>query len=385
MIAWLLLCALLAGEDTIAQAKRLFEAGGQAYEQGRYGMAIDAFEAAYRLAPRGPTAFSTAQAYRLQYFIDGDPRRLARAIELYRAYLELSPTGNRREHAAQHLATLTPILQRLEREGALGADRRQAAKARTQILVSCRTAGARVRVDGGQLEEAPASFEVAAGKHHVDVEAPEHLPQAIDTLAVEGSTVALNVALDPRPGALSVRGPAGASVFVDGRLAGVAPLQRPVPLRPGRHVVALTDRGRRPLVRELDVGRGQSVDVTAPLELTTQRWVSYGLFGTGGALAVGAAVTWAVALGKQSEAHDYEELLDAGGTLSPAEALRYRALEGERDDLVRAGIVTGLLGVAAGAVGAVLYWTDRAEAPPPTQVTPMVSPGGAGAVLSGEF
>ena len=45
LISVLTVFALLALDDG-GEARRLYEAGGQAYEQGRYPVAIEAFEAA---------------------------------------------------------------------------------------------------------------------------------------------------------------------------------------------------------------------------------------------------------------------------------------------------------------------------------------------------
>jgi tetratricopeptide (TPR) repeat protein len=382
-----LIAVLAAGagpDDTVAEAKRLYDAGGQAYEQGRYRIAIDALEEAYRLAPRAPTAFSAAQAYRLQYFVDGDVRRLARAVELYRAYLDLAPDGNRREHAAQHLATLVPILERLRREGVGEGRGRPPEPARTQVIVACRTPGASVRVDDGAPEPAPAAFEVVPGKHSIHVEAAEHLPQTLDTVAVAGSVVALNVALDPQPGAVQVRAPKGARVVVDDRLVGSSPLLGPVELPPGHHQVAVTASGRRPYVRDLELGRGQKMDVEARLELTTQRWFAYGMFATGGALLIGAVATWGVAGVRASQAHDLEAKLDAMMSWTTEEAAQHTALQAQRNDLLRAGAITAAVGVAAGALGLVLWLTDKPEAPM-TVIAPTVGSGSAGLILQHRF
>lgn len=379
MIASLLFLALLPAVDD-AEAKRLFEAGSQAYDQGRYVLAIDAFEAAHKLAPRGVTAFSAAQAHRLQYSIDLDVRQLERAVELYRAYLELAPDGNRRGHAAEHLGTLVPILDRLKREHAAGVAARPSAAVRTQVIVSSRTAGASVCVDGGKVELAPASFDVAPGRHRIEVSAPEFVTQAEETVAVAGSVVAINVALEPVPGQLEVQAPPGSRLLVDGRLVGTAPLARLVELRPGHHTVAATARGSQPFVREVELARGQKLGVTVQLRRTAQRWASYGMFAAGGALVAGTAVSWGLALDKQTQAQAYLAL----PSRTQDEQDRYTALRAERDQLVTAGIATGAIGVAAGALGLVLWLFDNPEAPAAV-VAPVVGDHLTGLAVSGRF
>ena len=101
------------------EAKKFFRAGQQAFDAGQYVMASDAFEQAYNRLPLPAIAFSTAQAHRLQYFIDKDASRLKRAIELYRIYLTMVASGERRDDAGSNLAELEPILLRLE-AGAAG-------------------------------------------------------------------------------------------------------------------------------------------------------------------------------------------------------------------------------------------------------------------------
>src|SRR6185503_11462520 len=67
------------------RAKDLYDAGSEAYRAGRYLVAIEAFREARALATRPTLTFSLAQAYRLQYFVDGDAKALEQAIAMYRA------------------------------------------------------------------------------------------------------------------------------------------------------------------------------------------------------------------------------------------------------------------------------------------------------------
>jgi tetratricopeptide (TPR) repeat protein len=358
--AALLVVALGAGEST-ASAKHLYEAGAQAYDDGRYLLAIDAFEESQKLQPRAVTAFALAQALRFQYFIDGSTQKLERAIEMYRAYLSLEPTGSRMEHAGQHLATLVPILERLKREGAAAAAPKPQPK--TLLIVACRTKGCTARIDSGPPEPAPAPFQTTPGVHKIEVEAPQHVALSQDAVAVADTVVAIEVKLEPQPGHVEVKAPRGAEVSVDGRSAGVSPLAAPLELKPGRHVVAVSASGRRTFVRDvqLDIGQALLLDA-AELELTTQRWFAYAATGAAAGLLIGAATLLAFAGAREDDAGVYDRKLGMMMALTTDEARDYRQLLVERDELVRAGLITGTVAVAAAVVALVLWLTDRPEA-----------------------
>src|SRR5687767_7689921 len=83
-------------EPQVLEAKKLFDAGRQAYEATDYLTAARAFAQAQELAPRPAIIFSMAQAYRQQYFLDRDLGHLRRAISLYDQYLQEVEKGGRR-------------------------------------------------------------------------------------------------------------------------------------------------------------------------------------------------------------------------------------------------------------------------------------------------
>jgi tetratricopeptide (TPR) repeat protein len=389
MIAWALVVALLAppapapapapSAQDEAQARELYQAGSQAYEQARYDVAIRAFEEARRLSPHSAVTFSLAQAYRLQYFVDRDLAKLERAVELYRAYLDEVPEGGRRDHAVEHLSTLTPLLEsrRLEAGGAGGGP----AKAVARLIVSSHVEGATARVDAGEPAAIPAAFEVKPGPHRVVVEAADHLPEKLETVAVAGSVVALNVDPRDKPGHLTVRGPEGAHVAVDGRAVGESPLGGPLEVAPGHHLVAVTDRGREPFVEQVDVAHGGAAEVDAHLAVTRQRIYAWSLFGVAGALAAGAGVAFGFALDKESQATDLEKTLRSQG-FTVAQAERYRTLQDDRDSDSRLAIGLGIGAGVAAAAGLVLYVFDTPEAPRLPVLTPTAGPSGAGVSAS---
>src|SRR6185436_18266878 len=73
-------------EERRNSVKVKFQEGAQAYEQGRYKDAVDAFLAADRLAPSAPLSFNVARAY--QKLGDGSS-----ALRWYRDYLRRNPNA----------------------------------------------------------------------------------------------------------------------------------------------------------------------------------------------------------------------------------------------------------------------------------------------------
>ena len=92
MIALTLTLALLSAPEQSEQ-QALFRAGSEAYRQGRYEVAIEAFEQILRDASPPPVVFSAAQGHRLQYFVNAKLENLQRSVELYASILSRPPSG----------------------------------------------------------------------------------------------------------------------------------------------------------------------------------------------------------------------------------------------------------------------------------------------------
>lgn len=341
-------------------ARDLYVAGSEAYRQGQYDVALRAFEEVLRVDPRPAAMFSAAQAHRLQFFVDQELEHLERSVTLYRQYLEAAPDGGRRSHAARHLATLTPLLER-RRAAELGDAPEEPEVSR--IIVSSKVEGAVAVVGDSDPTPIPAGFEVEPGKHRVRVTAPGYEPAVLDTVAVAGSVVALNPVMTPTPGTLTVRAPDGARVRLDGREIGRSPLPSPLVMPPGSHVVAVTDRGRNAFVRQLDVGRGEALAVDAELSVTNQRYAAWAALAAGGALLIGAGATYAVTVGKERDAEALEDRLATQG-LTVAEATRYRELEDDRDGLAQVTTGLGIGAAVALGTGLVLWIFDEPDGTP---------------------
>lgn len=378
--------AARAEDAELEQAKAAFEAGKAAYAAGSYEAAIAAFTEAERLASRPAIVFSLAQAYRLQYFVDRRPPRIQRAVELYRRYLAEEPQGPRREDAVSHLASLEPLLLKVEAEHgrtAMVEERR----AETQLMVSSSVKDAQVSIDGAPLAPAPLLQVVSPGAHQLLISAPGYFERRLEKLAVEGRLVVVDVELEERPAQLSLSAPDGAEVLIGGRRVGEAPLAGPVALPPGRHFVSVSRNGAYPKAEELVVERGQAVQVAVELESTTQRTTAYVVLGSAGALLIGGGVTTALALLAEGRAKDIRGRLDAGQNLEPTDLDDYDRAVSRRDTFTALSVGLFAGGGAAALTGVLLYAFDhaRAETAPGFQVAPVAGPDGLGAALSGRF
>ncbi len=352
------------------RARDLYRAGSEAYRQGQYQVAINAFEEVLTIERRPAAIFSAAQAHRLQYFVDRGPEHLDRAVVLYREYLEAAPGGSRRNHAAQHLATLTPIYEReRSNEDALEDSAPQA-----RIIVAANVEEATARVDDGEPTPIPAGFIVEPGPHRVFVEAPGYESVTLDTVAVEEGVTALNPELSPTPGRVTVYAPEGARVGIDGRVVGRAPLAEPLAVSPGSHVLSVIDDGRDPFVRRLEVGSGSSAEVEVDLSLSTQRLGAWVALGVGTASLVTSVFTLRGALVAESDASELERRI-AAGNATVDDGARYSERISDRDTSARATIALAAVGVVALGTAAFLWVSDDPDAAASTLVA---GPAGAG-------
>ncbi|MBW2278446.1 MAG: PEGA domain-containing protein [Deltaproteobacteria bacterium] len=348
-----------------AEAEKLFRAGEHAYNTGQYIVAAQAFEEAYRLMPVPAIAFSTAQAYRLQYFVDKDPGRLKRSIELYRTYIEQVAKGGRRDDAAASLAELEPILLRIEAEKQGPIEIRTVMQSTTQLMVTTQVVGARAAIDDKE-GEVPLIREVTPGSHEVRVTAEGYFPVEQRATAVAGKLIPLEITLKPMPAKLELRTEGGARVALDGRPVGRAPFARPVEMIAGRHFVSVTRRGRRTWNREISVQRGELLELEAPLRKTTQRKLSYWVLGGSGALLLASGVAGFMAMGAQSDAEELNDQRLSEG-LTPAQLEDYDQARDRRDDRMRTTYWLLGIGTAVGVTGVLMLLFDNpgAEAPPP--------------------
>jgi tetratricopeptide (TPR) repeat protein len=399
--AWAQAQAAAAAEDKakVEEARRFFDAGRQAYESGQYAVAITAFEEALKLSPRPPVMFSLAQAYRRQYFVDKDPSKLKRGLDLYKQYVVEVKQGGRRDDAVQYIAELEPILGRVEdeqRRRGMGPVQAMPAPSAplTQLMVSSRTKEAFASIDGGELGEVPLIREVKPGTHKVRIEAAGYFPEETEGVAVEGRLVVVEVPLREKPAQITVRTSSAADVAIDGRPMG-SPGARPFEVAAGKHLVTVTRRGHYPITREVTIGRGEAISIDAPLQRTTQRKLSTWMFGGAAAVAVAGGVTTTLAFVHQGRA---EDVLDRRklAPITPEERAEYDDERRKRDDLVDTSYLLYGGALALAATGALLYFVDNprvegatgspASSPAPeSAIVPTASAGFLGAAWVGTF
>lgn len=149
--------------------------------------------------------------------------------------------------------------------------------ATAQIEVSSAPADAEIRINGEVVGRTPAALQIDAGEQQIALARPGFRTWS-DTLQVEGgeSRTLPTVELEPAPAGIAIQSvPDGATVSLDGRAIGTAPLE--VELDPGEPVtIELTLDGYRPLARTLtpqaDVQstmRGELVPINATLAVRT--------------------------------------------------------------------------------------------------------------------
>lgn len=281
-----------AGDDA---ARILFDAGAKAYAAGLYADAVTAFREAHKLSPDRPTVlFSLAQAERREYTVKQDPALVEAAIAHFRRYLEIVTEGGRRGDAVVALGELEAL-----RAGAEAP----AAKA-ARIFITTETPGAVIYVDGKKYDQVPVIEETSPGKHVIKIEARGFVEETREIVAVEGTIFPLEINLGEKPSFLTINAPPGATISVDGRNHGDAPLAGPIDLLSGSHRVIVTRRGYVPYDKPYSVDRASSNTLTVTLPPTTQRKLTYVLFGasmTG--FSVGTALIIA-SIAKDAEAAD---------------------------------------------------------------------------------
>jgi tetratricopeptide (TPR) repeat protein len=384
----LALCAVVVGVPSAVFAQpadpeggqAAFRVGAQAFRANRFDVAARAFEQAYERDPQPETAFSTAQANRLQYYLDRIGWRVQRAVQLYQAYLEKLPAGPRAKDALDRLGELEPVLRELRQRGEIAP---YIAPIRTELVVGAEVEQARVTIDGRTvaLWEPTA---VAPGAHDIIVEAAGFDVERRRVVIAEGRFLPIDIALRAKPGRLAVRSEPGATLYVDGRRIGALP-RDPTRVVAGSHFLSVTRRGREAWNREVEIARDRDVVVDADLVPTGQRraarWVLIG-GATVAATAVGVGL-WAYAAHRDARAlDDKRRALSA----TPEDLRAY--LERVEDVQFRTNLATGfgLTALALGVIGAGMIWFDSPRpGAPPKSVEPVVGDGVLGVSVRAGF
>jgi len=347
VLSLLVLANSVRAQETPDDAARiLFDAGAKAYAAGLFADAVTAFREAHTLAPDRPTVlFSLAQAERRQYTVTKDPALLEAAISHFRKYLDLVVEGGRRADAVIALAELETLR--------AGAEAPNAKAAR--IFITTETPGAIIYVDGQKRDQVPVIEEAAAGKHVIKIEAPGFIEETREIVAVQGTIFPLEINLREKPSFLAIKAPAGASITVDGRVFGDAPLQAPIELASGQHRLIVAQRGYVPYDRRISVERSHTSSMNVALQPTTQRRASYFLFGTSMVgFGVGAGLIIATIV-KDSEASNIYQQAQKENIDRPT-LEQYRSALGTRNAFAVSAAAMEFLAVGVGVASAATFW-----------------------------
>ncbi len=397
IFAVLIVMTTAAHADDRATAETYFRAGSKAYAAQNFSAAATDFDEAYRAMALPEIAFSAAQAYRRLYRVDPKPQYVRRAVELYRVYLDKVKSGGRVGDAADSLGELERELDRLKISVAPAAPEAEHTRLGVNITIADQridtaalheitdgtgeiatvTKGLVATLDGKPLEPF-ALVDVAAGEHAFTVAADGYVPVEKTAKAVPGRSQLIEIELRPKPATIGVKTEPDAQISIDGRAVATAPTT-PLEVAAGKHLLAITHRGREPYGRELMAMRGQTLTVTAPLVMASRRravpWVAAGA----GVLAAGALTTMIVALERDSHAGDLRAQI-AAGNRPPSDADAYDQTVASRDHFVTATWILGGAALAAGATSALLYLFDS----PSTEGVHVV-PLAGGAAIAGRF
>ena len=360
-------------EDT-ERARTFFDAGAQAYGAGKFADSVRSFEQAYAIAPRPQILFSLAQAERKLFLEHGEPAVLRRALQHYDEYLKLVRSGGRRSDAVEAKAELERRLARLDPRDAAAREVAQE-KRKPRVTVFSPTPGARASLDGGPPEELPYFADLAPGKHRVRVSGDGYFDAEQEISGDKGIDVPVNLPLKEKPALLTVVLDSSAEIFVDGRLVADAPLNRPIEVPSGPHVIAIAKNGKKPWSQEVVLERGKPYRLEPKLATSGQRVVAYSMLASGGAALVVGGLFALGAAGSESRVRDLEAKRREENLTPDELADHNRSLE-RRDDQRTAAIVLASIGAVVTTGGALFYVFDKPPVAllPPRSVEPSPKP-----------
>lgn len=261
------------------KAAQLKRQGNEAMERGRPADALAMYRAAYEAEPDAALLYNMGRAY--QALAD-----YPQALEyLTRFDKEASP--KLKERVPNLAALIAEVQARV-----------------TTVTIVVNVDGATVRLGNRRLGKTPleAPVQVNAGKFTLEVNSDQHLPYEQEVDLAGGKTVTLNVALDSKEthGFLAVRSPEpGVSVWVDGKLRGMVPLELRV--RAGQRRIELRKEGFGTVTTSAVVEAGKRKEVTIQIEDEPALYEKWWFWTSIGVVAAGT-VTAVIIHGKEKEA-----------------------------------------------------------------------------------
>lgn len=222
-------------EEAFNEAQRLFQQGLRLFEVEDWEEAIERFDESLRHLPTAVARFNRAVCL----------ERLGRTIEsiaALREYVEFHGT----ELTADRRASVEQELGRLE--GLVA----------TIIVRVERPESAEVVLDGDHVVRTPLvdPLVVNAGVHTIEIRAAGFDPLRRELSLSPGGETEIVVELHPEGSAGSILievAVPGATVTIDGEVAGETPLNDPIVTPPGHHVVEVTRPGYEPARTEIEL------------------------------------------------------------------------------------------------------------------------------------
>lgn len=340
-----------AGSDR-DQAREAFLRGVELVNQERWEEAREAFDRSLELYPTQTALFNRALCYGLL----GRPAEAVRDLEEHLRLYDEAVDEERREEVRTELARVRDRIAHIE--------------VRVQGVES-----ATVLLDGAVVGQAPLSepLRVNPGRHQVSVQAEGLAPVSRWVTVRAGDEAAVVLALE-RAGAVTgsiqvIADVDGATVRLDGAVAGRTPLSEPLTATEGAHVLLLEADGYAPWRNEVEVAAHEEAAVTVamrPLEGGEARGRRRGGLWVGGWITAGTAVAslgaaLALFLWNDSQFEQWEsENAAIHEALASTDPTDDEGLEGrvsannELSDSIRTvdGVTWGLLGLGAASAAA---------------------------------
>ena len=232
-VAVLVTCAAwsaLAGDKQ--EAKQLFDAGLKLMHLDDFAGASANFERSVALYPTQNSLFNLANCY----------KALQRYGEAIAAIERL-----RREFSGKLKPEIKDAVERQQQEiNSLVA----------RLTLQTVPADATIRIDGKDMGTGPTLglLLLGPGEHEIEAARSGYRSQRRSVKLVSGAGRTEKFVLEGASGNLVVRANvAGAAVFVDGRQVGTTPLDEPLALPPGKHVLNLRAAGHENAERSIEV------------------------------------------------------------------------------------------------------------------------------------
>lgn len=267
-------------ESGFDNAQRHFDRGVVLYNNGDYQTALAEFEAAYLLFPTASTLENIGLTQKALYRYPESVASLLRYLETAK---KITP-----EKTAQIRALIDEMRALL-----------------AEVTLTITPEGATVLIDGRNVGQSPiAPITLAAGRHEIELNAPEHESLHRGILVIAGQPLALTLQLKPilRTGQLRIRAvPPTAMIRIEGKLYGTGSVE--VELASGGYTLEVSAPGYRTERSEIAIAPGQLRSLTPrldalPKKLTFRqlRWVLIPAI----VLPVGGIITAAVLVSRFS-------------------------------------------------------------------------------------